>query len=212
MNSFTLEAKDISKAYSEGKQVLKEINFNLKNHEIIGITGENGSGKSTLMKIIADTLEPDSGKMRFFLNGNNINGNEYKKHLGFVGPYLKLYDEFNPIELIKIVTRFRNVFYDEKYAAELLRQFDIHRRRFQPVKTFSSGMKQRMKYVLALIHNPEILLLDEPSANLDKGGTEAVENLIENRSYIGGGIIIATNENREAELCNRIINLSEIES
>ena len=210
MKSFTLEAQDISKAYSEGKQVLKEINFTLKNREIIGITGENGSGKSTLMKIIADTLEPDSGKMILSLNGNSINGNEYKKHFGFVGPYLKLYDEFNPIELIKIVTRFRNVFYDEKYAEELFRQFDIHRRRFQPVKTFSSGMKQRMKYVLALIHNPEILLLDEPSANLDKGGIETVGNLIENRISLGGSVIIATNESREAELCNSVINLSEI--
>lgn len=208
MTDFLLKANNVTKSYTSGIGLFAPVSFSLKNGEIIGVCGENGSGKSTLMKMIVGALEITKGNIELTLNNESIKSIDYKNHFGFVSPYLRLYDEFDAEEMIIVASKLRHIKIDKKYSKELLKRFDLYHRRLQAVKTFSSGMKQRLLYVIALLHNPEILLLDEPSSNLDIKGIDIVENMIKEHSQAGGAVIIATNESREAALCGEIINIA----
>src|SRR5262249_4432218 len=136
----------------------------------LAVTGPNGSGKSTLMKIIAGVLSPTSGSVRLSVNGSTLPADRHYAHLGFVSPYLQLYEEFSAWENLHILARIREAATNDASVMELLRLVQLVDRRHDPVRTYSSGMKQRLKYASALLHAPSMLLLDEPTANLDEQG------------------------------------------
>ena len=186
---------------------VKNVSLEIQKGNVYGILGPNGSGKSTLLKMIAGITELSSGSIELKTENQSQKNSNYRNSFGFVSPYLKLYDEFNAIELVDVVSKLRCTEYDKQKTIELLKIFDIFRHRIQPVRTFSSGMKQRLQFIICLMHSPKILLLDEPSTNLDKTGIKIIEKQIAEHIQNGGAAIIATNESREATLCHSIINL-----
>jgi heme exporter protein A len=208
MINFNFKAENISKAYSRKKIIISDVNLDISNGGIVGIVGPNGSGKTTFLKIICGVLKPSSGKVELRTDGKIIKKDDYFQHFGYVAPYMNLYDEFTPLEHLKIFARISGINYDMQKVIDLLEMFNLGKKKNDQIRTFSSGMKQRMKYILAMQRDTELLLLDEPMTNLDSEGISSVHKLIKNQAESGGAVIIATNDERDKLLCQTIVDLS----
>ena len=204
---FLLTASRVGHSFGRGKGVFSDISLELSGGQTLGIAGANGAGKSTLVKILCGALTPAAGEVRLTVGGRAAGRDDFRLHCGLVAPYLTLYEDLTPDELFRAMQKIRGLAADEPRIAALLEMFSIARRRRDLIKTFSSGMKQRIKYILAALHRPAILFLDEPSTNLDAPGRAAVSALTESHLAGGGGIILATNEPQELSLCSSIISV-----
>ena len=206
--SFVLSVKNIEKSFSVGRTVFSGVNLEITNGEIIGITGENGAGKSTLVRLLCGVLTPSKGEINLTVNSKKIEREYFHASIGLVSPYLNLYEEFTAWEHLELSSKLRGIKFEEDFSAHLLEHFTLLKRK-NDIISFSSGMKQRLKYVLALQHKPPIVIFDEPSANIDAMGAKAVFSVVERHISDGGGVILATNEERESSLCNRTIFLKK---
>lgn len=207
MSRFNVKIENVSKIFGR-RLIFKNINIELNNSGIYGIAGPNGSGKSTFVKIAAGLISPTNGKVIHSINQTKISQEKLHNYLGFVSPYLILYEEFSAEENIHFFSKIRGIKLDYKKADYLFEKFSLLDRKKDKVKTFSSGMKQRLKFIFALIHSPEMIILDEPTSNLDNIGKEEAYKLIktelENKI-----ILIASNEDSDLEICSSILNLNE---
>jgi heme exporter protein A len=207
MQELNINISNLSKRVSPSELLFKNMNFIANDSDIIAITGPNGSGKSTLLKILAGVIKPTEGKISININNKEIKIDDFYKYFGFVAPYLNLYEEFNPIEHLRIISKMRNIQFSTKSAIDYLEQFNLQEHYLKPIKAFSSGMKQRMKMILAILNNPNILFLDEPFSNLDDEGIANFERIIDNFHSNGNLIFIASNDDREIALANKQINI-----
>ncbi|MEN3038361.1 MAG: ABC transporter ATP-binding protein [Candidatus Kryptonium sp.] len=205
---FKLIGKDIRKSFGR-LLVFDSVNFELGIGSSLAIAGRNGSGKSTLVKIIAGLLSPSSGEVIYQIDGKKIDKLEWFKYVGFVAPYLQLYDEFTGYENIEILAKIRGLRNYKEKINQILELVNLYSRRNDLVRGYSSGMKQRLKYACALLHEPTVLILDEPTSNLDSEGVEMVWALAEKQRK-NGILIVATNEPEELQMCDDVINLDEL--
>ncbi len=204
--NLVVQASDISKVFNR-RRIFSDISFTISSPGSIAITGKNGSGKSTLAKIIAGVLTPTSGTVSYQLEGRMLTEDESKTHIGFVSPYLNLYDEFSATENLFLLLRIRG--YRDASARtidELLKRFNLWDRREDAVRGYSTGMKQRLKYVFALMHSPHVLILDEPTTNLDDDGIKVVEEVVKEQRQ-SSLLIVATNDSAEVAWCERVVRL-----
>jgi heme exporter protein A len=205
MIDYSLQAKAVRKTFGR-RLIFENLNFDYSGQGIYGISGPNGSGKSTLVKIIAGIIAPSSGKLLHQSGGKEIIPEKLHNYIGFVSPYLVLYDEFNAVENLRYTSEIRGISYHTARADGLLDQFNIYSRRNDPVKAYSSGMKQRLKFVFALLHSPPLLILDEPTSNLDSSGKDIVYNMM-NKESADRIILVASNEENDLKLCSSVIDL-----
>jgi heme exporter protein A len=206
--NFNLKVDNIFKSFTTKIPIFENISFDLNNKNVIGITGHNGSGKTTLLRVLSGVLLPSKGKVSLSVEDNLVKKDDYYKYIGFVGPYLNIYEEFTPLENIEIFSEIRGKEFNKDKAADLLKLFNLFKRRNDYVKTFSSGMKQRVKYIINFLEDFEILLLDEPFTNLDSEGISSLIDLINEHTLSGGGIIIASNDEREKAMCSSFVNIT----
>jgi heme exporter protein A len=198
--------ENVSRVFNR-RTIFKDVSFKVQQGEIFGLTGKNGSGKSTLLKIIAGLLSPSKGKVEYSGENGIVSPERIFSHVGFVAPYLALYDEFSAIENIKLYCAIRGVRYSPEFAKVLLEKTGLPVDRKDPIRSYSSGMKQRMKMIFAILHRPPMLLLDEPISNLDSDGVGMVYSIIgEWRQF--GSVIIATNDASDIAQCDRTIMLA----
>jgi heme exporter protein A len=187
--------------------VFRDISFALSPGDSLAVTGKNGSGKSTLVKILAGLLSPSGGSVTYETSGVRLSHDEVRPSLGFVSPYLQYYEEFTAVEILSIIARIRSSDPDPARRRPLMEQFNLWERKDDVVRTYSSGMKQRLKYVVALEHSPSVLLLDEPTSNLDEEGIRAVRTVL--AEYATSGVlVIATNDASEAAWCAGQVKVS----
>ncbi len=207
MNNYSIRCRELSKSFGR-RLIFKGINLNWADQGIFGFSGPNGSGKSTIVKIIAGLTSPSSGKIIHNISGGEIISEKLHNHIGFVSPYLVLYEEFSAWENLKIFAKIRGVDFNDERVTQYLTKFLLENRKNDLVKTYSSGMKQRLKFIFALMHSPEVLIFDEPTSNLDEEGKKVVYEIIreEGKSRI---VIIASNETKDLELCSEIILLEK---
>jgi heme exporter protein A len=168
------------------------------------ITGPNGSGKSTLVRILCAFLRPTSGTVALHLEDRKLAWLEIRSHVGLVSPDLVLYDELTAIENLSFFAQVAGFRATAAEVRQRLEEIGLSGRENDLVDSYSSGMKQRLKYCLALLRNPELLLLDEPSANLDESGKQLVDRIIKSHEGI---VVIATNEKSELEYGDQVIRL-----
>ena len=207
MSSYSIQSQNLSKLFGR-RLIFKDINFNWAEKGIFGISGPNGSGKSTLVKIVAGLIAPSSGKIIHKNSSGEIIPEKLHNHIGFVSPYLVLYEEFSAWENLKIFAKIRGVDFNEEKVTYYLTQFLLENRKNDLVKTYSSGMKQRLKFIFALMHSPEVLIFDEPTSNLDEEGKKVVYKIVseEGKQRI---VIIASNEVKDLELCSEVLLLEK---
>ncbi len=207
MSDYSIQTLSLTKSFGR-RLIFKEINFIWERNGIFGISGPNGSGKSTLVKIIAGLISPTKGKITHKNSDKEIIPEKLHDHIGFVAPYLVLYEEFSAWENLEIFAKIRGIELDKERVKKHLEEFLIYNRRNDLVKTYSSGMKQRLKFVFALMHLPEVLIFDEPTSNLDEEGKKVVYDIIqdEGKNRI---VIIASNEKNDLEFCDDILYLEK---
>lgn len=206
---FTFTATDVAQRFQH-RTIFSGVSLALTNGQTLGVTGHNGSGKSTLVKILCNVLTPTQGTLQLVVGNIPVAWEELYRHIGFVSPYLTLYEEFTAMEHAKINADLRCIPFDEEITVAMLAMLKLDHRRHDDIKTYSSGMKQRMKYALALLHNPAVLLLDEPMTNLDHEGMGTVEHIVARQTQRGGGVIIATNDERDKVLCNTLLSVEPV--
>ena len=188
---------------------LEQISKNFQNHAVIKgvdlsfpagyrgvILGGNGSGKSTLLKIISGALTPTTGKVHLLHNGSKIPESLHYKHIAFCGPYSELIEDLTLSELLDFQAKFRT-FIPGLGKREIIDLLNLQKFQNKPLKVFSSGMKQRVRLALALLADVPIVLLDEPTSNLDPEGKKWYRNLIE--EYIQDRTLIVASNFLEEE-------------
>ena len=204
---YSLEVSDLCKHYTE-TLLFKDISFDLHPGEVLAITGWNGSGKSTLLRVIAGLVRPSSGKVEMYFQGEPIAKEFRRRFVGMVAPAFSLYEELTALENLEFFCKVRGISHDRESSLAMMQRVGLAENAQKFCRNYSSGMKQRLKLAQALIHNPPLLLLDEPGCNLDSKGMKVVENIIAAQRQ-SGMTVIASNEKREVDYGDRVINLSE---
>ena len=200
-----LEVKNLGKWFGRRK-VFDKINFSLEERSSLVVTGRNGSGKTTLLKIICGLIRPTKGEVKISFNGKILTTEESKNLLGLVMPDLELYGELTALENLVLLSRIRGLDPDKDELKERISRVGLARREDDLVFSFSSGMKQRLKYAFALLNNPKILVLDEPTANLDQEGMSLVDGMISLQKE-RGILILATNDKADLKYGDQVIQL-----
>lgn len=202
-----LEMERVSKVYS-GRTVFRDLSYSFVPGKSYVIAGANGSGKSTLLRILCGLLRPTSGKIIMETGGKNLNlPHERGAYLGYISPDLNLYDQLSPLENLSFFASLKGIAPSRTQFLELLADVQLKEHMDLKVAAFSTGMKQRLKLAYALLHRPQILLLDEPATNLDLRGKELVESIIL-RQREKGIVVMASNEGVEVEKYGEgIVNL-----
>lgn len=171
------------------------------------ILGENGSGKSTLLKILSSAVAPSVGSVTYFSGGPNpIEIAEVPQYIGIATPYMDLIEEFTPIELIEFVKGFK-AFNNQLSTSELIELVYLTASKNKPIKYFSSGMKQRLKLLLALTTTNQLVLLDEPTSNLDSKGIDWYQKLIHEYAMNKTIVVCSNAIQHEYDFCTEQINI-----
>ena len=201
-----VDVKELTKRFGELVAV-DHINFEVRKSEFFGFLGPNGAGKTTTIRILTGLSKPTEGRVSVL--GLDINSRivEAKRHIGVVPEISNLYDEFSAIDNLLFMAQLYGVPRNQrrKRAEELLKTFGLYERKNNLFRTFSRGMKRALTIAAALIHNPEILFLDEPTVGLDVVAARSLRNLIGNLHQQGIAIFLTTHYLEEADLlCDRV--------
>ncbi len=185
--------------------IFKKINFHFKSATRYAILGANGSGKSTFLKIISGHLSPSKGTISYQENGQIIDIDDLYKQVSFAAPYIDLIEEFTLQEAIEFHQKFKS-FRSNITTVEFLEILQLQHAASKEIRFFSSGMKQRLKLGLAICSDTTILLLDEPTSNLDEKSIDWYQQLL-NRFAHNRIILIASNEKRDIQECEEQLNI-----
>ena len=215
MSIHALEIKDLRKTYNNGFEALKGINLSVRQGDFLALLGPNGAGKSTAIGIVCSLINKTSG--RIIIQGYDLNKcpREAKQNLGIV-PQEFNFNVFEPVEEILVnQAGFYGVKRKEafKRAEQRLRQLELWDKRREMARELSGGMKRRLMIARALMHNPQILILDEPTAGVDIEIRRSMWSFLQELNEQGTTIILTTHYLEEAEqLCKHIaiINQGEI--
>jgi ABC-2 type transport system ATP-binding protein len=203
-----VEVNDLSKSYADVNAV-NDLTFSVSSGEILGLIGPNGPGKSSTIKIILDFMKPDSGEVRIF--GQQMN-EALKDRIGYLPEERGLYKRLTAIDLILYLASLKGM--DKATAEEkaniLLEKTGMLEHKKKKNKEMSRGMGQLIQFIVTVIHDPELVILDEPFSGLDPVRTETVQNIIGNLRDEGKAVILSTHQmNRVEELCDRVLMIDK---
>ena len=201
-----LKAENISKNFSDFK-IFKNINFEVCSGQCLAITGRNGSGKTTLIRVLSHLIQPSAGMLSLTKNSTIVQKENFYKYIGLIGPYLELYQDLTAWENLVFFARMKELKKYEDRIVQLMEMIGLKGRENDLVKTYSSGMKQRLKYVSALLAEPEILFVDEPRSNLDEQGIRTVYKIFgeQKKDKI---LIVATNDSDDLQFADIRVDLN----
>lgn len=187
--------------------IFKNLSLTLSQGNSLAVTGSNGSGKSTLLKCISGSIPLTSGKIFYRKDQRLISETEWFSNLTFAAPYMELPEEFMLEELLKFHFKFKSPL-NQISVEEMMEIMYLKPHKSKPVSHFSSGMKQRLKLGLAFFSDVPLVLLDEPTSNLDKKGIDWYLDLIAKFST-KRILIICSNDPREYDFCEQKIVLED---
>jgi len=204
---YTLTADNLGKRFGTRK-VFADVYLQLQTGQSLALTGHNGTGKSTLVMLLLGIYAATRGSIIYACDDRPLEEREIRDSVALVSPYLNLYDQLSAEENLVFLATLIDRNLTGKMIDTLLAQVGLEGRGSDLVGTYSSGMKQRLKYAAALMKNPDYLFLDEPTSNLDAEGKQIVTQIIESRRS-ESIIIMATNEEQEYALADGILQLSQ---
>ncbi len=203
----SIVARSVGKRFGR-RYVFRGVDVRAEPGEVIAITGHNGSGKSTLLRILSGLLTPTEGEVYGLSEGRKLSSENIAHAVGYVAPYVNSYDSFTARENLEFVRRVRRID-SVQNVDDVLSRVGLAKFADQTVGTYSSGMKQRLRIGLALLHDPAILMFDEPGTNLDAAGRDLVASVVMQQKASGRVVILATNSEHEAAMCDREISMTE---
>jgi ABC-2 type transport system ATP-binding protein len=203
------EVRNLYKRYL-GIPALDHVSFIARPGEVTGYLGANGSGKSTTMKLATGLIEPTSGEILFAGRPIKENPMAYRQRLGYVPEEPHLYTHLSGLEYLVMVAQLRDM--DRNSANErihgLLRLFGMHGDRDVAISSYSKGMRQKILLSAALMHNPDLILLDEPFSGLDVGSSLILRSLIKELAARGKIVLFSSHELETVErVCSHVIIL-----
>ena len=204
----SISVNNVTKLYGE-QSALHDVSFEIKSGEIVGFIGPNGAGKSTMMKIICGFIPPSSGIVK--VNGFEVLENplEVRKNIGYLPEHNPLYPEMYVREYLQFVGGIYKVQHLRERVKEMIELTGLEREQHKKIGALSKGYRQRVGLAQALIHDPQVLILDEPTTGLDPNQIVEIRNLI---SGAGGSktIMLSTHIMQEVEaICHRIIIINK---
>ncbi|KQC33906.1 ABC transporter ATP-binding protein [Nonlabens sp. YIK11] len=198
-----LDINQLSKHYGPLKAV-DNVSFKIEKGHVYGILGPNGSGKSTTLGMVLNVVNPTSGSYSWF-EGSTSNHDALKK-IGAIIERPNFYPSMDAVQNLKLVCKIKNISTDK--IEEKLELVDLLSRKHSPFKTYSLGMKQRLAIASALLNDPEILILDEPTNGLDPQGIRKIRDIIQHIAAQGTTILLASHLLDEVEkVCTHVIVL-----
>lgn len=174
-----IETRMLKKQYG-GKYVLKGINMNIEAGQVVGYIGPNGAGKSTTIKIISGIIDEFDGDVMVFGLDVRKHAIDIKQRIGYIPEQAALYDVLTPLEYLRFVGKLYALSDEviESKSMELLRIFELTDKASSRMNTYSKGMKQKVLLISGLIHNPEVIFLDEPLSGLDANAVILVKEIL----------------------------------
>ena len=207
----TLQAHDIGHRF--GARILfRKVSTVLEGGSTTAVTGANGSGKSTLLRILAGVLAPAKGNVELRVDDMNVTTAQRPFHCGFVAPYLNVYAGLTCRENLEFLARVQGLEGARERIETVLEEVGLSDRGTDLVQTFSSGMIQRVRVACAMLSQPPVLLLDEPTATLDVLGYGMIRRIIERSKSEGKVVVVATNDAAEAAFCDRTLRIEDYRS
>ena len=202
-----IHVSHLTKKYGQ-KTAVDDISFEVQQGEIVGYLGPNGAGKSTTLKMLVGLLQPTSGEISVAGYSAETELLDLKRHIGYVPEEAQLYEHLTLVEHLQLIGRLYHL--EERLISqkitELAQVFDMASQANQRISSFSQGMRQKCIIMSALLHNPDVLFLDEPFTNLDVGTVTFMKTLLQRLADLGKTILYCTHILEVAEtLCPRIM-------
>lgn len=200
----SIEIQNITKRYGE-QLALKSVSLSVQKNELIGFLGPNGAGKSTLMKIVTGYLEADAGTVSVCGETVSSNGTEFRRKIGYLPEHNPLYPELYVREYLEMAAGFYKLKGVSARISEVMEMTGLHPEGHKKIGALSKGYRQRLGLAQALLHNPEVIILDEPTTGLDPNQLTEIRALIKTVAH-DKTVILSTHIMQEVEaMCNRVV-------
>ncbi|MCK5127105.1 MAG: ABC transporter ATP-binding protein [candidate division Zixibacteria bacterium] len=206
-----IQVENISRSFGDLKAV-NDLSFRVNTGEIFALLGPNGAGKTTTIKIILSMLKPDSGRIRF--DGKEISSedNGYKSRIGYVPESCALYENLTGFEFLQFIGNLHHIPEDEikSKGDSLLEALDLGEVSNQLIREYSKGMKQKILIVSAFLHDPDVIILDEPFAGLDANAVSVFKEIFREQANQGKALVFCSHILEVVErLVDRILIIKE---
>ncbi len=207
-----LEVKNLIKSYEKNKPIVKNISFNIESGQLVGFIGHNGAGKTTTIKCIVGINDFENGNI--LIDGNSLKEDpiKCKEVISYVPDNPDIYESLTGFEYLNMVSDIFNIPVDirKERIEDLANKLELQNALDDNISTYSHGMKQKIVLIAALIHNPRLLILDEPFVGLDPNATFVLKNIMKELCKNGGAILFSTHILEVAEnLCTDIIIIKD---
>ena len=201
-----VKVSGLKKFFGDVKAV-NGISFDINKGEVFGLLGPNGAGKTTTIKLLLGLLEPNEGEMSVFGLNPERNEVEIKRRIGYVSEEPLIFKSLTPKDLFNFIASIRNLEEERttKLALEYLENLEAIEYYEQLIATLSHGNKQKLQIIAAILHDPDLLIFDEPIAGLDAKSVRVVKTILELHTQRGGSVLFSTHIMEIAQdLCDRI--------
>ncbi|MEH6852896.1 ABC transporter ATP-binding protein, partial [Bacillus pseudomycoides] len=200
-----LEIKGVTKEYETNIKALDNINLTLKPSNIVGFIGRNGAGKTTLLEIITGLISPTQGEIIF--KENNQSKNQF---IGYMEDNPSFYEQLTVFEMLQYINLIRKLNLQHKELENILIKVELLDKKNTFISELSRGMKQRLGYIIATLHSPKILLLDEPFTGLDPHHLKIMKATISSYAKSGNLVVFSTHIfSFAAQLCDQLIFINK---
>ena len=208
--SLKITLKDIGRRYNN-EWIFRNINYTFESGKSYAILGHNGSGKSTFLKVLSSSLTPSAGELSYTDGDEVLSVDHIYQQLSLAAPYIELIEEFTLNELIDFHFKFKNYLpsFDKETVVNLL---GLEHALDREIRFFSSGMRQRVKLALACCSASSLVLLDEPTSNLDHAGEQWYLSLIDRTKLKSRLFIVCSNQEKEYKFCDETISIVDFKS
>jgi len=202
-----ISVQGLSKRYNL-QPVLKDLSLEVTDGSLCVLVGANGAGKTTLLRIIASLVRPDDGTVA--LHGAPLENNPaLRRQIGYLGHQSLFYSDLNAIENLSHFARFYRLDERQQRVTKAIESVDLVKHQHKPVRTYSRGMLQRLGLAHALINDPDLVILDEPTGGMDPLGRIEIRNIIQQLRSAGKTVFFSSHELSEVErVCDQVVILS----
>lgn len=201
----SVEVQNLGKRYGS-TTVFQDLSFR-HTKGVLGIGGSNGSGKSTLLKCLAGLERPTSGSVLWKKGSEKMSHSELKEKLGYVAPYINLYHDLTIKENLELILQLRKQDRSKQIDDEFWDKLQLSGLQNKPFGELSTGQRQRARLACTLSYKPSVLFLDEPGANLDERGRQAIQDILRDYRQADNMVLLASNDPNELDLTDTVFSV-----
>jgi ABC-2 type transport system ATP-binding protein len=204
----TIELESVTKSYNSRK-VIEYVSFSVEPGEIFGLLGPNGAGKTTILRMMLDIIKPDSGNIRVF--GKKLDSDS-KDRTGYLPEERGIYKRSKVIELLVYLAQLKGMKKTRalENAESLLQSIEMLEHKDKKIEELSKGMQQKIQFIATIVHDPDLIVVDEPFSGLDPVNTQLIKNILLEQKKAGKTIILSTHMMEQAEvMCDRILMINK---